>query len=494
MKPTQIEFTAEIPTLAACSDPTPSVRIDGLEACIEEARVAALDADPGPAEPTAYRPLLNRLEAARAKLPPLYREFMVEPFVLTLRQLGAANFNLILLSDPERTRIAGLMLDIASAILQQAEGFAAVSTDAFQEVVSDVYDGFLSAEDRQGVNPPDRGVIPPLVKWGHPEFGPYTWPVVSLPPANARQGLVAWSALGHETAGHDILHADTGLPEELAAALQQNLRPLGHDLDHYWSSRIDESASDVLGILNLGPAAGIGLVTYFRALNAAFNGEARLRSEGPASDPHPADILRGYLAAETVRRLKFAGREDWAGVITGETNKDAATIVLAGEVVPADLARQSAVVVAQTLLDHRFRALENHALGEIQNWRDPDEATVERLRAVLRTNSALPEFDSPIYAAHAVAAAVTEALANAEQLPSLFNRMLAMLQVMHEQNPSWGPLFVAHPGNMVRNIYFLPSQITRRIKESPRTLSSTKIARRQRSVPPLKLALPRAHG
>ena len=133
---------------------------------------------------------------------------------------------------PKREGAAGLMMDIAQAILQAGEGFAKAPTDAFEEVVSDLYAGFLSAEDRQGVNPPDRGVISPLVKWGNPGFGPYTWPVdatsafgckaavVSLPPANAREGLVAWSALGHETAGHDILHADTGLPEELSAALQ----------------------------------------------------------------------------------------------------------------------------------------------------------------------------------------------------------------------------------------------------------------------------------
>jgi len=303
----------------------------------------------------------------------------------------------------------------------QAEGFAADSTDAFQEVVSDVYDGFLGAEDRRDVNPPDRGVIPPLVKWGNPEFGPYTWPVdatsvfgcraavVNLPPANVHKGLVAWSALGHETAGHDILHADTSLPEELAGALQQNLRPLGHDLDQYWSARIDETASDVMGLLNLGPAAGIGLIAYFRALNAVFAGEAQLRSEGPAGDPHPADVLRGYLAAETVRLLKFTGRGAWARAIADETNKDVTTIVLSNEPVPRELARQSAKIVAQTLLDHRAKALENHALSEIQNWRDADEEKVKLLRAALRTNGGLPESSSPIYAAHAVAAAVTEA-------------------------------------------------------------------------------------
>ena len=441
----------------------------GLDACVEDARQAALDNDPGPAEPNRYEPLLGRLEAVRTRLPPLYREAMISPFINTLRQIGEQGFERTLQSDPRREGAAGLMLDIAQAILQQGESFAEAPTDAFEEVVSDLYDGFLSAEDRQGVEPPDRGAIPPLVKWGNPDFGPYTWPVdatstfgckaavVNLPPANARRGLVAWSALGHETAGHDILHADTGLPEELSAALQKSLRPPGHGLDQYWSARIDETASDVMGILNVGPAAGIGLIAYFRGLSAAFGGEARLRSEGPEDDPHPADILRGYLAAETVALLEFTDHNEWSRIISDETDKDLATIVLAGEQVPKDLARQSAGIVAQTLVCYRAKALENHALGEIQNWRDSDERKVNLLRTALRTGGELPDSPapSPVYAAHAVAAAVTEALADGTNLQPLFERMLAMLNTMHDQNPSWGPLFIAHPGNIARDrVYF----------------------------------------
>ena len=55
--------------------------IAGLDACIEDARLAALDNDPGPAEPDKYEPLLSRLEAARTKLPPLYRDTMIAPFL-----------------------------------------------------------------------------------------------------------------------------------------------------------------------------------------------------------------------------------------------------------------------------------------------------------------------------------------------------------------------------------------------------------------------------
>jgi hypothetical protein len=38
---------------------------------------------------------------------------------------------------------------------------------------------------------------------------------------NAR-GLMAWSSIGHETAGHDILSADTGLKQEVTDVVQES--------------------------------------------------------------------------------------------------------------------------------------------------------------------------------------------------------------------------------------------------------------------------------
>lgn len=150
-----------------------------LPACVEDARKAFLDRDQGPGDPTNFHDLRGRLEASRLKLPPLYRDAVFVPFVRTLDQLGPDGFTQLLLQDPEKEGVAGLMLDISHAILQNGEGFQERATDSFQEVVSDLYDGFLSAEDRAGVKPPDKGAIPPLVKWGRPEFGPYTWTVAA---------------------------------------------------------------------------------------------------------------------------------------------------------------------------------------------------------------------------------------------------------------------------------------------------------------------------
>ncbi|MEA2904341.1 MAG: hypothetical protein QOI12_1728 [Alphaproteobacteria bacterium] len=443
--------------------------ISHLNTCIEDARQAALDGDPGPADPTDFDQLRGRLETARGKFPPLYRAEFVEPYIAKLNELGPAQFAQILIGDPRRESTAGLMLDMAHAILQRSDRFQIRASNAFQEVVGDLYDGFLSAEDRQGVNQPDNATTPPLVKWGNPDSGPYTWPVdattsfgaraavVNMPPSNARKGLLAWSALGHETGGHDILHADDGLQDQLAANIATNLSSLGGPLADYWSLRIDETASDVMGILNMGPAAGIGLIGYFRGLNKAFSGSAVLRNSGPANDPHPADIVRGYLAAEVVALLPFSQSAAWSKVIASETDKDVTTIVLAGKKITPAVARESAKRVATAIATTKVESLENHALADIQTWRDSDEKKVADVRVALTTAGELPEQGpSRIFATHIVAAAVIEGLANGADLAVVFERMVDILAKLHAKNPVWGPLFVRHPGNIRRDLAYVP--------------------------------------
>src|SRR5262245_22566569 len=93
--------------------------IHRLPTCIEDARQAGLDQDPNPMEPLQFNALRGRLQAAQAKIPPLYREEVFTPFVQTLDEIGESGFNQILVRDPERESVAGLMLDIAQAILQR---------------------------------------------------------------------------------------------------------------------------------------------------------------------------------------------------------------------------------------------------------------------------------------------------------------------------------------------------------------------------------------
>ncbi len=443
------------------------IDINNLQNCIQDVRKSVLDEDPGPKDPTDYNQLRGRLEASREKLPPLYRKNVFEPFVSGLNAISQQEFVRILLYQK---LLAGIMFDISHAILQNGERYSEKATDAFQEVVSDLYDGFLSAEDRKGVKPPDQSAIPPLVKWGNPSDGPYTWPVdatkeafnvetgiVNLPPSNARCGLLAWSVVGHETAGHDILHADTGLREEMAKAVRTALedQQLEDVLPEYWSSRIDETASDVLGILNMGPAAGIGLIGFLRGLLGAYTGSPKLRNEGPGGDPHPADILRGYLAASTVGLLSFSDASKWAKIIQEETDNDLSNIRLEGVDVNAEDAKKSAKIVASTIVKTKMNALENTPLIRIQNWRNRDEKIVKTLRSLITTAGQLPQgFAKGTYAAHVVSAAVMESISGDADIPLTFDRMLGMLKTMHDGNPSWGPLYIVHGGDMVRRLAY----------------------------------------
>lgn len=448
------------------------IDLTNLAILTEEARAAALEGDNGPPDPIRFTELWARLEPCRSRLPPLYRSSVFDPYVRTLEGLGEAGFNRLLLDDPDREGLGRLLLDLAHTLLQNGEGYAPLPTDAFQEATNDLYDGFVSEEDRHGVKPPDHGVIAPLVKWGQAAFGPYTWPcsateafgvgsaLVSLPPANARRAVVAWAALAHETAGHDILAADDGLQAELAERVRTHVAQEEPGfLGAYWADRIEETASDVMGIMNMGPAAGIGLIAYFRGLNAAWSGEAKLRNTGPASDPHPADIMRGLLAAEVVGLLSFGQAPAWADVLRRETEKDVTEVRLAGKVVSTENARRSAALVARTLVTERMDALEHHALGDIQDWRDEDERAVARLRTYLTTTRPLPRsYGAGFYAAHAVAAGVMASLAAGAQADAIFQRMLAVLKNMHDMNPCWGPLYVVHPGNLRARRSFMPEQ------------------------------------
>lgn len=448
-----------------------TVDISNFKACIDETAWALYQRDEGPTLPLDYHALRPRLDAAAQRLPPLYRDAVLRPYLARLDELGPTGFTQVLLRDPKRQGLAGLMLDIAQAILQNGERYEDRATDGFQEVVSDLYDGFLSAEDRRGVKPPDRSTIPPLVKWGNPSFGPYTWPIsatanfglkaaiVNLPPANARAGLLAWPTLPHETGGHDIIHADSGLAEEMAKvvysalAADSDCRPLAD----YWASRIDETASDMLGILNAGPYAAAGTILYFRALHVAYSGEDGLSRRGDQRDSHPTEILRGYLAAELVYRNRFKSAEHWGRAIDTLLNDNGGVVVCGNVRVDTTTARRSAAIIAEVLPRTPLQALERHALADIQEWYDDDEEAVAELQQCLRPGHPLNDaLAGGYYAAHVVSATIGAALRNGAYLPALFTAMVGLLKEMHDTNPSWGPMYVVHPGDIARHSLGFP--------------------------------------
>lgn len=443
--------------------------ISNLGGCVEDVRFnISLPETKLPLFTNNYTTLMTTLQSQsiRGSFPSLYQQTMLDPFINYLRRLGPANFQLIFSGgqlSPQNRFLKDFIPDVTEALLQNSEIATEKVTNAFQEMVSDLYDGYVSdsarvsSENGMKIKPPDRGTIPPLVKWGTPQAGPYTWTigaaaslqlgagVVSLPPNNRLGGLLAWATLPHETAGHDILHADTGLLDELGLLVYRAiLTDLSNNvfLANYWRQCIDETASDIVGLLHGGPTTGIGLIGYFRGI---MGGKLRSTGAMPPTDTHPIDLLRGYIAARVVAQMPFASAAEWAALIRQEVDKDAQQMYLIDRQtnqqyqLVQENAIRSAEIVADTIVNSKLATLEGHSLKEIQNWNEQDQSIAESLGLLMQSGSPLPENyrNSGYLAAHVVGGAITEALKAGANIGTLFTRMVDYLDMMHRYNQIW---------------------------------------------------------
>lgn len=210
----------------------------------------------------------------------------------------------------------------------------------------------------------------------------------------------------------------------------------------YWRQCIDETASDVLGLLNTGPTTGVGLIGYFRGLG---NGTLRNIGALPPADTHPIDILRAYMAASVVSKLSFSGAKEWSDAIRAEAKKDLGTLYLVdsrtGYYYPLSQknALLSVEIVADVIMNTKMKSLENHSIKEIQDWTNDDQKMVDALALLMRQGKPLTAdyMNSGCYAAHVVAAAVQEALKANTSVPVFFGRMIEFLDVMHQYNKIW---------------------------------------------------------
>jgi hypothetical protein len=127
----------------------------------------------------------------------------------------------------------------------------------------------------------------------------------------------------------------------------------------YWKTTIDETASDICGLLNLGPAAGIGIAALLIPIR-----DGKLLSEGWYDDVHPIDALRVLLAADVIRDIRDLDiniAKAWGELLERIvdkyiTNKNEITLVTdtpAGKytsvVIPYEAMRQTIKIVAKTV-------------------------------------------------------------------------------------------------------------------------------------------------
>jgi len=315
---------------------------------------------------------------------------------------------------------------------------------AFQEIISDFYLYFS-----RSINPEDIS-IPPIAAWSEDVAEFSTYPaesnrvnfcfdaaVVEFPKHYAKGGILAWGCLGHEVAGHDILHHIPGLLQELMDVVEEELEEqnIPTEIIDYWKERIDETASDILAILHMGPSAAFAQIGFFRH----FDHESRLTCAINPTDEHPANILRGFLAAQAVRILGLKSAE----IINGELENDIGwkchvEMTKTSKVFDLAIAQYSASIVAETILERPLASLQNRSFSQIRKWGCTDEKIVSSIRQIIQRDLPLNRLSrNQFHAAHIVAAAILESIEGEktrQQLQYTFQKMLELLRQRHLGN------------------------------------------------------------
>ena len=357
--------------------------------------------------------------------------------------------------------------------------------DRFLAVISNFYRSFLDATKRASAGFPQISEqLPPLAMFQHDgQNGPFTLTidtisqlfggsvgVVSMP-STFRDHPLLWASLAHETGGHDCLHADAGLLPELSQAVRTFFGggsvpaggriPVNQFLGLLWSYWMDEAASDVYGVMNIGPEFGLNLVAFFAAMWERLKptGKPTLRTFSGADqsgmlDPHPTDILRPYLimgATEALHALSADRRNEYSQDLQAlaQVTADGATEVqIQGRIpagpgavlpvnatLPMEVMQASAQHVGSLIASSALVALGGNSIQALETWDDSDEDTA---RLIAQNMTA----DLPVTGQGDDAALLAGATIAAFDKPGLYDTITARLNealdASFATDPYWG--------------------------------------------------------
>lgn len=431
----------------------------------------------GPVGPPLPEDFLNRwagqlekeIAAGRPYLPLKYRDAYVEPL---LRNLGH-----VVRSSDDAASAHNIAETFAGAVAQHLPGKPVRQPlRQFLAVVSNLYRSFLASDKRVSADLPlvDAPPLPPLAAFhfeSSPKlaYGPavFTTPMTRLlcgsevavvvMPATYHRTPLAWVPLAHEAAGHGVLQADEDLLPDLIDGIRALFgggplppgRPLTPEQEFglLWSYWAEETASDVYGLLNVGPAFALNLAAFLAARRAVV---LELDSQQPGTTPaafpsvavesgkdprvdlgvHPVDLLRLYVAIGVIQNLDWLSadtaahyvealtriadllrRNAWPEDPSAETDSEEpddmgplATVapiekkkvVIRGRVeigrersvrldlkLDPDKAAESARRVGAFIATTRLGALRNRTVQDLETWDDADELVAGSIAAEL---------------------------------------------------------------------------------------------------------------
>ena len=332
--------------------------------------------------------------------------------------------------DPVRYAFLTLLVNAA---LQRSVAGLKKPLSILQEILTDQFNSYLLARARLNIKSPLTHHLPPLIGF----TGLLPDRVSKLPPlpttlemsflrqylkrsvanhfkagaigmpAGHKQLPILWGLVGHEGGGHYVLTADDKvIPELHKCCYEMMLRTFqgetGHALAALWRYWTEEAASDVCGVLHLGPSAGIGALSWYTALfPLAWKGkfDDRLTGAYSPNNWHPVsivipDLLRGAIEqlsglapsrrsryeeqmleiaeahSEKISEVRFGNK---AYVPDPAAPEDSSKFTRLPDQLPLEIMRESARTIGRLIATVRLASLEQNTLQDIASWTNNHE-------------------------------------------------------------------------------------------------------------------------
>jgi hypothetical protein len=226
---------------------------------------------------------------------------------------------------------------------------------------------------------------------------------------------------------------------------------------------MDEAASDVYGLLNVGPTFVFNLAAFFTTLvhqlenvRIGVLGNVTFLDQDNRPDVHPTDLLRvslGQGVIENLQGLSVARRNEYSqavdqllGIVTnGATEIDFVAVENGRQQVVqsfplADMqqaAKDAGAFIATVKLD----ALDGHSIQDIETWDDADEDKAQQMLAALSAGQAIGGMGDD---AQVLAAATLALLQTPSKYAQVTKAINAALDVSFAGDPIFGSLQPHH--------------------------------------------------
>lgn len=397
-------------------------------------------------KPPFIKDCYDKIAAAKQYHPSVYWHGYIDPLLENLERIIE---HLLPAHDPpsglDQPKYAYLTLLVNAAI-----GPTQKPIDSFlapvQGIVNEMYGSFLIKRAQLEVKTPLDQEIPPLVGFvapfvpkfskqapmpstfeleqmqGNDYLGPeakdFRAGAVVLPAGYYNVPLL-WGVVGHEVLGHYMLSAckeDSLLKELQAKVYDKVLEHFSKEVAVLWLWWSEEAASDVCGVLSLGPSFGVGAISFYTAQlflgKWSFDKGKLQHTYGEANKQHPIQVLIPYLISGGIEGLKglspsrkyrymaqleeigasFSAKNDSVTFPDDLTlsDKDGCPVKIPKSL-PLKIMQESARLVGRYIATVRLRALRGplddpHDLQDITTWREEHEDNALEIADQIKDN------------------------------------------------------------------------------------------------------------